>query len=185
MQPDVGVRQRGLVDRRIAFVDAERPADYVFPFIDRRWRVPFICVDLSMGTPWVLDAPFRVDQYRFRTALRLSDLRRIESVPLDELAKLVHYDPWWVFSRVSGVDRAWIEAVLATNIAAPFQREDRTYKVQDLVFSARLDRLDAIEAKRGPFRVVTFRPGDIELLALRSSPPARADFVRTRPTKAL
>ena len=185
MLPDTGVRQRGLVDRRIVFADAERTAAYVFPFIDRRWRVPFILLDLSMGRPWILDGPFRVDQFRFRTALRTSDLRRIESVPLDELAKLVHYDPSWVFRRVSGVDRAWIEAFFATNVAAPFPHDGRTYKIRDLVFSAALDRLQAIEAKSGPFHAVTFVPGDIELLTLRTSPPARIDFVKTRAAKAL
>src|SRR2546425_10379196 len=169
MLPDQGVRQRGLVDRRIVFADAEHTADYVFPFIDRRWRVAFLVLDLSIGPSWILDGPFRVDQFRFRTALRTSDLRRIESVPLDELAKLVHYDPSWVFRRVSGVDRAWIEAVFATNVAAPFQHDARTYKIRDLVFSAALDRLQEIEAKRGPFHAMTFRPGDIELLTLRSS----------------
>src|SRR5437899_3469919 len=185
MLPEAGVRQRGLVDRRIVFADAERTADYMFPFIDRRWRVPFIVVDLSMGPPWVLDGPIRVDQYRFRTPLRTSDLRRIESVPLDELAKLVHYDPWWVFRRVSGVDRAWIEAVFAANIPTPFRHGGTTHRVRDLVFSANLDRLAAVEAKRGAFHAVTIHPGDIELLALRSSPPAQADFVRTRVAKAL
>jgi len=185
MLPDQGVRQRGLVDRRIVFADAEHTADYVFPFIDRRWRVAFLVLDLSMGPPWILDGPFRVDQFRFRTPLRTSDLRRIESVPLDELAKLVHYDPWWVFRRVSGVDRAWIEAVLATNVAAPFHHAGMTYKVRDIVFSAELDRLQEIEAKRGPFSTMTFHPGDIELLSLRRSPPGRPDLMKTLVAKAL
>lgn len=185
MQTDARSRQRGLVDRRIVFVDGEWPASYVFPFVDRRWRVPFLVLDFSMGPPRVLDGPFRVDQFRFRTALRSSDLRRIESVPLDDLAKLVHYDPWWVFRRASGVDRAWIEAVFATNIATPFQHQGRTHKVRDLVFSAPLDRLEEIEARSGLFRTVRFRPGDIELLALRSSPSTHADFVKTRAAKAL
>ncbi len=185
MLPDTSVRQRGLVDRRIVFADGERTADYVFPFIDRRWRVPFIMVDLSMGLPWILDGPFRVDQFRFRTPLRTSDLRRIESVSIDELSKLVHYDPWWVLRRVSGVDRTWVGAVFATNVAAPFQHAGLTYKIRDLVFSAELDRLQEIEAKRGPFHAMTFRPGDIELVTLRSSPPGRPDFMKARVAKAL
>src|SRR6266705_1152815 len=129
MLPEASVRQRGLVDRRIVFADAERTADYMFPFIDRRWRVPLIVLDLSMGPPRILDGPFRVDQVRFRTPLRTSDLRRSES--------------------------------------------------------AGLDRLQGIDAKRGPFRAMTFRPGDIELLTLRSSPLGRPDLLRTRLAKAL
>src|SRR5437899_12768984 len=136
MQADAGVRQRGLLDRRIAFADTERAANYVFPFIDRRWRVPFIVVDLSMGPPCVLEVPIRADQYRFRTPLGTSDLRRIESVPLDELAKLVHYDPWWMFRRVSCVDRAWLVAVFASNVAAPVPHAGVTHSGRHRGFAA-------------------------------------------------
>src|SRR5438132_11770089 len=127
MRPEGGVRQRGLVDRRIVFSDAERDVSYVFPFVDRRWRVPFVVVALSVGAPLALDGPFRVDQFRFRTALRTNDLRRIESIPLEDLEQLVHYDPWWFFRRVSGIGRAWIEAVFATHIATPFRYGGRTH----------------------------------------------------------
>src|SRR2546428_5001586 len=180
MQADAGVRQGGLLDGRYAFADSQRAANYVFPFIDRRWRVPFIVGDLSMGPPWVLEGPIRVDQYRFRPPLGTSDLRRIESVPLDELAKLVHYDPWWMFRRVSGVDRAWIEAVFATNIATPFRHGGITHRVRDLVFSANLDRLRAVgEKPRGvPPRAVP--PGGHQPAPIRSSPPAPPGFLRNR-----
>src|SRR3989442_11220952 len=178
MQADAGVRQRGLLARRIAFADTERAANYVFPFIDRRWRVPFIVVGLSMGPPCVLEVPIRVDQYRFRTPLGTSDLRRIESVPLDELAKLVHYDPWWMFRRVSGVDQAWIEAVFATNIATPFRHGGITHRVRDLVFSANLDRLEAGEGRPAAFPPRAFPPGDNGAAALRTVSPATREVGR-------
>jgi hypothetical protein len=79
----------------------------------------------------------------------------------------VHYDPWWTFRGVSGVERKWVDAIFATNLAHPFRHQGRTFKVQDLVFSSRLDRLLEIDAKGGMFRSATFRPGDIDLLALR------------------
>src|SRR2546428_12939600 len=126
MRPEGGARQRGLVDRRIVFSDTERAVSYVFPFVDRRWRVPFAVVALSVGAPLVLDGPFRVDQFRFRTALGSNDLRRIESIPLEDLEQLVHYDPWWVFHRVSGAARAWIEPLSATNMPAPSLLRGRT-----------------------------------------------------------
>ena len=185
MRPEGAVRQRGLVDRRIVFSDAERDVRYLFPFVDRRWRVPFVIVDLGVGAPLVLDGPFRVDQFRFRTALRSNDLRRIESIPLEDLEQLVHYDPWWVFRQVSGVGRAWIEAVFATNIAAPFRHGGRTHKVRDLIFSAELDRLEEIEARAGLFRAVTFHPGDVELLSLRPAPRAQSNLRTVRTAKAL
>jgi len=185
MRPEGGVRQRGLVDRRIVFSDAERAVSYVFPFVDRRWRVPFVIVNLSIDAPLVLDGPFRIHQFRFRTALRSNDLRRIESIPLEDLEQLVHYDPWWVFRQVSGVGRAWIEAVFATNIAAPFRHGGRTHKVRDLIFSAELDRLEEIEARAGLFRAVTFHPGDVELLSLRPAPRAQSNLRTVRTAKAL
>jgi hypothetical protein len=185
MLPDQGVRQRGLIDRRIVFADTERAADYMFPFVDRRWRVPFVVLDLRMGPPYVLDGPLRVDRFRFRTPFRLSDLRRIESVSIEELANLVHYDPWWVFRRVSGVDQARLEALFATNVVPPFQHGGLTYRVRDFVFSGELDRLQEVQAKRGPFHPKSFRPGDIELLTLRSPPIGRPDALKTRAAKAL
>ena len=185
MRPDTGIRQRGLVDRRIVFSDTERAVRYALPFVDRRWRVPFIVVDLSVGAPLVLDGPFRSDQFRFRTALRTSDLRRIESVSLEDLEGLVHYDPWWVFRRVTSVDRAWVEAVFATNIAGPFRHGGRMHKIRDLVFSAELDRLEAVEARAGLFQAVTFRPGDVELLRLRPAPREQLSRRTGRTAKAL
>jgi len=185
MRPEGRVRQRGLLDRRFVFSDAERDVSYVFPFVDRRWRVPFVIMDLSVGAPLVLDGPFRVDQFRFRTALRSNDLRRVESIPIEELGQLVHYDPWWVFRRVTGVNRRWIEAVFATNIAAPFRQGGRMHKVRDLIFSAELDRLEEIEARAGLFRAVTFHPGDVELLSLRPAPTAQSNLRTVRTAKAL
>src|SRR5207245_5472173 len=113
MRPEGGARQRGLVDRRIVFSDAERDVSYVFPFVDRRWRVPFVVVALSAGAPLVLDGPFRVDQFRFRTALRANDLRRIESIPLEDLGQLVHSDPSCVFRCGTGFGRACVAGALA------------------------------------------------------------------------
>src|SRR2546428_11497941 len=70
----------------VIFGDTERAARYVFPFVDRRWRVPFVVVDLLGFPPRILEGPFRLDNYRYRTTLRLSDLRPIESVPLADSA---------------------------------------------------------------------------------------------------
>lgn len=185
MRSDGGIRQRGLLDRRIVFADAVRAASYLFPFVDRRWRVPLLVVELGTGPPMVLDGPFRLDQFRFRTALRTSDLRRIESVSLEDLKELVHYDPWWVFRRVSGVDRAWIEAVFATNITAPFRHGGRMHRIRDLVFSADLDRLEEIEARAGLFQAVTFHPGDVELLSLRHPLREKSTLRTVRTAKPL
>lgn len=185
MPPDDGVRQRGLVDRPLVFGGEERLTRYVFPFVDRRWRVPFVVVDFPDSPPKLIEGPFRFDRFRYRTPTRVSELRSIESVALDDFRSLIHFDPWWVFRGVSGVASAWAQAVFATNIAHPFQHAGRTYKIQDLVFSQLLDRLDGIDAKGGMFRSVTFRPGDLDLLALRPAPKGTSAGRMVRTAKAL
>ena len=123
----------------------------------------------SRVPPRVLEGPFRLDNYRYRTTLRLSELRPIESVPVEEFGALLHFDPWWVFRGVSGVRRDWLEAVIATNIARPVRLQGRTFKIQDLVFSSYLDRLLEIDARSGLLRSAAFHPGDIDLIALRAA----------------
>ena len=157
----------------------------MFPFVDRRWRVPFVVVDLLGFPPRILEGPFRLDNYRYRTTTRLSELRPIESVPLGEFGALLHFDPWWVFRGVLGVQREWVEAIFATNIAHPFRHQGRTFKIQDLVFSSRLDRLLEIDAKSGLLRSAAFHPGDIDLIALRPAPQATPAAPIARRAKAL
>src|SRR5437773_6265255 len=115
MVPELAVHQRGLVDRKILFADSEVEARYILPFVDRRWKIPFAVLDLREGRPLVFDGPFRLDRFRFRTVSRTGELRPIESVSLDDLRELAHFDPWWVFRRSTGVQRPWVEAVFATN----------------------------------------------------------------------
>jgi hypothetical protein len=134
--------------------------------------VPFVLVNVLGFPPRILEGPFRLDNFRYRTTVGLSDLRPIESVPLGEFGALVHYDPWWTLRGVSGVQRAWIDAVIATNIAHPFRYAGRKLQVRDLVFSIRLDRLVEIDARGGLFRSVTLHPGDVDVLALRAAPRA-------------
>jgi len=139
----------------------------VFPFVDRRWRVPFVVVDLLGFPPRILEGPFRLDNYRYRTTARLSELRPIESVPLEEFGALLHFDPWWVFRGVLGVQREWVEAAFATNVAHPFRHQGRTFKIQGLLRSA------------------AFHPGDIDLIALRPAPQATPAAPIARRAKAL
>ncbi len=163
----------------------ERPVRYIFPFVDRRWRVPFVVVDFLEVPPKILEGPFRLDNYRYRTTMRISQLRPVESVTIEELRALVHYDPWWVFRWVSGVESEWVEAVFATNLARPFRHDGRTLKIQDLVFSSQLDRLVEIDARGGMLRSVTFHPGEIDLLALRPTPKGTPAPQIARRAKAL
>jgi hypothetical protein len=166
MVPEIDVRQRGLVERQVLFADSQIGTRHIFPFVDRRWRIPFVVLDLSEGRPMVLEGPFRQDQFRFRTYSRAADLRAIESIPIDDLRELVHFDPWWVFRRASGIQWAWAEAIFATNIAHPFRAFGRTWKIRDLVFCSRLDRLQEIQARSPILRSRRFRVGDLDLLSL-------------------
>ena len=185
MPHESGIRQRAIVGRRLDLADSELLTKYTLPFVDASWKVPFVVLDLVGSPPRIFAEPINWDGSRLHSTGSKADLRRIESVPLEDLAHLVHYDPWWVFRRVSGIGRAWIEAVFATNIATPFRYGGRTHKVRDLIFSAELDRLEEIEARVGLFRSVTFHPGDVELLSLRPAPRAQSNLRTVRTAKAL
>src|SRR3989454_4946775 len=86
----------------VIFGDTERAARYVFPFVDRRWRAPFVVGDLLGFPPRILGGPFRLDNYRYRTTARLSELRPLERVPLEEFGAIPHFHPWWVVRGGSG-----------------------------------------------------------------------------------
>ena len=123
------------------------------------------------GPPRVLAGTMSIDSGRTRTPAHFRDLRPVESVPRDDFASLVHFDPWWAFRGVSGVDRPWIEAIFATNIARSFTHAHRHLKVHDLRFSGDVSKLDAVIAKDEAFRVVELHPADVDLLSLRKPPP--------------
>ena len=166
MAPEQGIRQRDIVGRRIAFSDAERFAKYTLPFIDANWKIPFTVLDLIGSPPRVLEGAVYLDGERLRTPLRERELKAIESVPLERIAVVVHFDPWWAFRGVSGVDRRWIEAIFATNITHPFHHGGKDWKVHDLAFSDGIGRLEGLVAKDDLFHAATFHPGDIDLLGL-------------------
>lgn len=184
MAPEDGIRQREIVGRRIAFSDAERFAKYTLPFIDANWKTPFTVFDLIGSPPKLLEGVVHLEGARLRTPLRVGELRPIESIPTERIALLVHFDPWWAFRGVSDVDRRWIEAIVATNIAHPFHHDGKAWKIHDLAFSDGLDRLEGLVAKDDLFRAVTFHAGDIDLLGLR--PKGQAPHPRpAEPAKAL
>ncbi len=164
---EAGIRQRSIVGRRIALEDAEIITKYTFPFVDAAWRVAFIVADRIGGPPQTLDAAIRIEGDHLHASVHVADLRAVESIPLDRIADLVHFDPWWAFRGVSGVDRQWIEAIFSTNIARTFVREKRTWKVHDLRFSDDLRTLEALIAKDESFRTAEFRANEIDLRSLR------------------
>lgn len=168
--PEPSVGQRDLVGRRLLLRDGEVETKYTLPFVDTTWRVPFVVFDRLGAPPRILRAKVRSDGRRLHTTASTHDLDPIESVPAADFASLAHFDPWWAFRGISGVERGWIEAILRTNIARPFHHEGRTYKIHDLRFGEGMERLEAIVAKDEGFHVQAFGPRDLDLLNLRPSP---------------
>jgi len=186
MAAESGIRQRRIVGRRIAFADSELATKYTLPFVDATWKVPFIVLDVLGRPPQVLHAPIRSDGQRLHTPAPIGSLRPIESVPVSAYAALVHWDPWWAFRGVSGVDRTWIQAVFATNIAHPFRHGPKTFKIYDLRFGDDMTELEAIIAQDELFRTSEFRAGQIDLLSLRKKAGRAPEKTRAAPTaKAL
>jgi len=181
-----GIRQREIVGRRIAFADSELVTKYTLPFVDATWKVLFVVLDTLGRPPAVLVGPVHLEGSRLRTTARMEDLRAIESLPVSTFSGLVHYDPWWAFRGVSGVNGSWIEAVFATNIARPFRHADRTWKIHDLVFADGIGHLESVVAKDEFFRAKTFGRPDLDLLKLRPTKGNETSAPRASPAaKAL
>ena len=186
MHGEPGISQRGIVGRKIAFVDAELPTKYTLPFVDATWEVPFTVLDLLGRPPQTLPGPLHSDGLQLRTPLPIRSLRPIESTAISVYATLVHWDPWWAFRGVGGVDRTWTQAIFATNIAHPFRHMGRTFKIHDLRFAEDMTQLEAVIVKDELFRTTEFHSGDIDILGLRGGPRTTPNEGGTqRPAKAL
>lgn len=174
MKPEAGIRQRDLVGKKIAFADSEVETKYTLPFVDATWGVPFVVVDRLGGPPGIAAVRFDFDGRRMHTPASVHALHPIESMPVDSFASLVHFDPWWAFRGVGGVDQAWLSAIYATNIARAFHHEGKAFKIHDLRFAHGMVRLEAVVAKDELFRTTEFHVGEINLLALRPRPKIEA-----------
>lgn len=159
--------QRRLVGRRLRMADVEVQTKYVFPFVDATWAVPFFVIDAMTYGPRLFRGELEVVPDGLRTAATSEKLEKISMVPASQFDTVVHFDPWWVFRGVAGVERDRINAILATNIAGTFNHEGTTYKVHDLVFESHLRSLEALLAKDPVFKTVAFHKSDVSLLQLR------------------
>lgn len=159
--------QRHLVGLRLRMADAELVTKYVFPFVNEDWSVAFTVVDAMAYGPRIFQGPLALRSGALHTKESTSKLEPISSLPLKRFETVVHFDPWWAFRGIGGVERDWVKAILATNIAGTFFHEGTTYKLHDLEFGPDLDRLDAIVAKDPVFKTVTFHRSDVNLLLLR------------------
>ena len=170
MKAENPATQRRLVGRRLKMQDTEVHTKYVFPFVDAAWSVSFFLIDAMTYGPRTFRGELEVLPDGLRSPLPSAKLEKISTLPISGFAELVHFDPWWVFRGAAGVEREWVNAILATNIAGTFNHEGTTYKVHDLVFDPHLQSLEEIVAKDPVFRTMAFRKGDLELLQLRKPP---------------
>ncbi len=167
MKVELAHTQRHLAGLRLHMADAEVVTKYVFPFVDEAWSVAFTVVDAMTYGPRVFRGRLAPRSGALYAQEPVSALEPIPSVPPDRFEGLVHFDPWWAFRGIGGVDRVWVDAILASNIAGTFNREGTTYKLHDLEFDPDLRTVDAVIAKDPVFRTVAFHRGDLNLLLLR------------------
>ncbi len=159
--------ERHLVGLRLHMADKEVLTKYVFPFVDDAWSVPFTIIDAMTYGPRLFRGGLELRSGALYTKEPSTQLEPIPSLPWERFESVVHFDPWWAFRGVAGIDRPSVNAILASNIAGTFNHEGTTYKVHDLVFDPVLETLDALVAKDPVFRNASFRKGDLDLLALR------------------
>ncbi len=171
MRAELAPSQRHFVGLPLRFPNAELRTKYVFPFVDATWSVPFYVIDAMGGPPQVLEGTLEFREGALISKEPAAKLAPVSSVPLARFAEVVHFDPWWAFRGIAGVDRTWIDAILASNIAGTFYHEGSMDKVHDLEFDGTLKTLTGLVAKDPVFRSVTLHKGDVDLLLLRK--PAR------------
>lgn len=159
--------QRHLVGLRLHMADGEFVTKYAFPFVDPAWSVAFTVVDAMTMGPRLFAGSLELRSGALFAQEPVSALQSLSTLPVQRFDEVVHFDPWWVFRGVTGVDRERINAILATNIAGTFNHLGTTYKLHDLGFDPSLKSLDAVVAKDPVFRTASFRKGDLDLLALR------------------
>ena len=167
MRPERLATQRHLAGLRLHMADAEVVTKYAFPFIDAAWSVAFVVVDVMAVGPRVFRGPLELRSGALYTTETRSKLETVSGIPSARFDELVHFDPWWASRGIAGVDRAWVDAILASNLAGTFNHQGTTYKVHDLEFDAGLRSLEALVAKDLVFRTVSLHRGDVELRALR------------------
>jgi hypothetical protein len=167
MRAELAHTQRHLAGLRLHMGDGEVLTKYVFPFIDEDWAVAFTIVDAMTYGPRVFEGPLDLRSGALYSQEPTTKLERISSLPLKRFETVVHFDPWWAFRGIGGVDRDWVKAILASNLAGTFFHEGTTYKVHDLEFNPTLDSAEALVAKDPVFRTVSFHRSDLDLLLLR------------------
>ncbi len=170
MTGEVGPTQRRLVGLRLHVGSTEYMTKYVFPFVDDSWAVPFYVVDAMTLGPRVLRGRLEMRSGALHAVDADARLEPLAALPTARFSEVVHFDPWWAFKGIAGLERAWVEAVLASNVATTFNHEGFTYKIHDFAFDTSLQTLDTLVAKDPVFRTVSFRKGDLSLLGLRKPP---------------
>lgn len=179
--------QKSLTDLPLELTDRRLWVDHVFPFVDRHWRVAFFLLDAGGAGPWVFRETIEPRAPGLRSHASSAALLPLGVVPLEELAGLVHFDPWWVLRRPPGwaappsgfgsPDALWLEAYKATNIAVRFTLDARRYSVSDLVFEPGLRQLASVEARASLGRIRILRYGDLDLTRLRLPAPSPGSTV--------
>ena len=164
--------QRHLVGRRLQMADTALHTKYVFPFVDGSWSVTFFLIDAGIQGPRLFRGSLEVQPGGLQSPEPSSMLEPLTAMPPNRFDEVIHFDPWWAFRGIAGVDRVWRDAVIGSNIAGSVNHEGTDYKVHDLEFDLHLKTLGALVAKDAFFRAASFHRGDLELLQLRKPPRA-------------
>ncbi len=167
MKTELTHTQRHLVGLRLHMADAELVTKYVFPFVNEDWSVAFTVIDAMTYGPRIFQGSLDLRSGALYAKEPASKLEKISTMPLKRFETVVHFDPWWAFRGVSGLERDWVTAILASNLAGTFFHEGTTYKVHDLEFNPTLDTVDALVAKDPVFKTVSFHRSDLNLMLLR------------------
>jgi len=159
--------QRRLVNLRLHTADVQERVNHAFPFVDRDWKVPFLVLNVAVQGPRLFKGPLEVRADGLHTKGSVTGLRPMDELPIEALADVVHFDPWWVFRVEPRVDKERAKAIVFTNISGSFDHSGVRYALHDLEFDGNLQELVAVHGKDHFFKPAIFRKGEVDLLGLR------------------
>ena len=98
--------QRHLVGRRLRMADAEIHTKYVFPFVEEGWSVAFYLIDAGVHGPRLFRGSLEARLEGLQTPDPSSKLEPLTALPPSRFDEVVHFDPWWAFKGIGGVEGA-------------------------------------------------------------------------------
>ena len=153
----------------------------LFPFFDEEGIIRRLMLLVPQAGVYILEAESGVLSLDLRGSLKLEEplsfCRKISGDRLAVLARLYHYDPWWLLKRPEYSGLSWVPTIKATNCVRALSERDVTM----IYFDRRLSRVRRLAKEMEPGMEVQetlpFDPAMLPRKTCRAIPPRRESRV--------